>query len=91
MRACSNWFSFDFRMVEIAGVVGRHVGGGRTRALQDDDQFSSVDRQRAVNDGSRNSGGALRSLKTNTKTAGRKRESSRVGGKTGTYSSKPCT
>ena len=38
-------------MVWVAGVLGRHVGGGRTRALQHNDQFNPASRRRKIKDG----------------------------------------
>ena len=67
-------------MVWIAGVLGRHVGGGRTRALQHHDRFSSVVRRKKKNDGSRKDGGALGRRTTNTNTTGRKSHHSQWGG-----------
>ena len=45
-------FRFDFRIVEFAGVLGRHIGSGRTRTPQQHDRFSSVVRGSKINDGS---------------------------------------
>ena len=75
-RSGSNWFSSDVRMVGIAGFLGRHVGGGRTRALQHNDRISSVVRRRTIIDDPRKGGGALGRRKTNTITAGRRRQNS---------------
>ena len=74
-------------MVGIAGVLGHHVGGGRTRALRHHDRFISAVRRRKINDDSRKDGGALEDEKpapipqTSELT---------VGGGSSTHSSQPC-
>ena len=66
-------------MIWVAGVLGHHVGGRRTRALQHYDQFvQRLDDEKQKN-GQRKGGGEVRKLTTHADTAGRQKHSTRGG------------
>ena len=66
-------------MVGITGVLGRHVGRDRTRALQHHARFDPAVRRREINYGSRKGGRSLGRRRTHTDSAGPKIRAHREG------------